>query len=271
MNSHEIVILIPAYNPSECLIDLTNRLIGENYIVVVVNDGSNDKSLEIFKKLNKNIIIINHAKNMGKGTALKTGFNYIKDNIECVGVITADADGQHLFEDIKKVTDSLIFNNESIILGCRNNMNSAPLRSKFGNFFTRKIFKLATGYEIFDTQTGLRGIPNKYLKDLVKIKGDRYEYEINMLISFAIKKINIVEVNISTVYIDDNKASNFNAITDSYRIYKCIIFNTNLGTIILFLISACISFLIDYFVLINMVYFLVNIIIMIVLYFIVLL
>jgi len=119
---------------------------------------------------------------------------------------------------------------------------------------TRKIFKLATGHEIFDTQTGLRGIPNKYLKDIVNIKGDRYEYEINMLISFAIKKINIVEVDISTVYIDDNKTSNFNAITDSYRIYKCIIFNTNLGTIILFSLSAFTSFLIDYFVLINMVY-----------------
>ena len=138
MNNHEIAILIPAYNPSESLINLTNLLIEEKYIIVVVNDESNEESNKIFKKLNKDMIIINHLKNMGKGTALKTGFNYIKDNIECIGVITADADGQHLFEDIKNVSEYLAKNDGSIILGSRTNMKSAPFRSKFRKLLDQK-------------------------------------------------------------------------------------------------------------------------------------
>lgn len=246
MNEKIITILIPAYNPTEDLIPLVDGLILNEFKVVVVNDGSKKEADDIFKKLNSNAIFIEHKENMGKGQALKTGFKYILENIPCAGVITADADGQHLLTDIIKIANDLRKDSSSLILGSRKLDSSTPFRSKFGNYITRGIFKLATSTTVYDTQTGLRGIPYNFLEEFIAIEGMRYEYEINMLLYCANNKINIKELTIQTVYIENNKASSFNVIKDSFKIYKCIFKNSGLSTTVLFAISAILSFLIDF-------------------------
>ena len=250
MNKNDIVVLIPAYNPTEDLILLTDNLLSNNYKVVIVNDGSKEETNYIFDKLDKdNVIFIEHEFNKGKGQALKTGFKYILENIKCKGVITADADGQHLVSDIINISNSLCENSKSLILGSRTLDKSMPFRSKFGNSITRLVFKLATKVRVYDTQTGLRGIPFELLEKFVEIDGQRYEYEINMLLYSAKNKIRIEEIPIKTVYIDNNKTSSFHAIKDSFQIYKCIFKNSDIKTSILFGISAIISFLIDFILL----------------------
>lgn len=243
------VILIPAYNPTKDLIHLSKNLLQEGFKVVVVNDGSNSESSKIFKKLDKKVIFLKHKVNMGKGQALKTGFKYILDNLECDGVITADADGQHILEDIIKVNTELKNNPESLILGSRKQNKEMLLKSRIGNTITRFIFKLVTKTTVYDTQSGLRGIPYKFLEDFLAIDGSRYEYEINMLLYCAKQKINITEVPINIVYIDNNKASSFKIIKDSVKIYKCILKDSNILRVILFTISALISFAIDFLLL----------------------
>ena len=101
---------------------------------------------------------------------------------------------------------------------------------------TRNIFKLSTGVKIYDTQTGLRCFSNKLIDKMINTDGNRYEYEINVLLKCSKDRIPIKEVNIKTIYIDNNKNSHFNALTDSFRIYK---------SIIKFSLSSIISFWID--------------------------
>ncbi|MBQ8380018.1 MAG: bifunctional glycosyltransferase family 2/GtrA family protein [Clostridia bacterium] len=246
MDNKNITILIPAYNPTKDLIPLTIGLLENNFNVVVVNDGSKEEANEIFNELSEKITFLIHPHNMGKGQALKTGFKYISKNLPCKGVITADADGQHLLEDIIKIANELDTNSSNLILGSRKLDEDTPFRSKFGNSVTRMIFKVATGVTVYDTQTGLRGIPFKFLEDFIKIEGQRYEYEINMLMYCTKNKINMKEITITTVYLDNNKASSFRIIKDSAKIYKCIFKNSGLLQSILFGISAILSFLIDF-------------------------
>ena len=246
MKEKNIVILIPAYNPTKDLISLTDELIKNKFTVVVVNDGSNNQAKKIFKKLNKNVILLKHKENMGKGQALKTGFKYILENIKCQGVITADADGQHLFCDIVNIADYMNNDLSSVVLGIRLQNKEMLLKSRLGNSITRMVFKVATGKKVYDTQTGLRGIPFKYLQDFINIEGQRYEYEINMLLYCARNNIDFKEIKIHTVYIDNNKASSFNTVKDSFKIYKCILKNSDLLIGILFIISAIISFILDF-------------------------
>ena len=246
MKEKNIVILIPAYNPTKDLISLTDELIKNKFTVVVVNDGSNNQTKKTFKKLNKNVILLKHSKNMGKGQALKTGFKYILENIKCQGVITADADGQHLFCDIVNIANYMEIDLSSVVLGIRLQNKEMLLKSRLGNSITRMVFKVATGKKVYDTQTGLRGIPFKYLQDFISIEGQRYEYEINMLLYCARNNIDFKEIKIHTVYIDNNKASSFNTVKDSFKIYKCILKNSDLLIGILFIISAIISFILDF-------------------------
>lgn len=236
----DIYIIIPAYCPDFRLLNLLKEL--NDYIVVVVNDGSGNDYKYVFQELCKieNCIVLEHAVNLGKGRAIKTGLNYILNNYENVkGVVTADADGQHLSCDIIKVAETLGKTPDKLILGCRNFQKNIPLRSKFGNIITKGIFKLMVGIGVSDTQTGLRGIPGKFIPKCIKLAGERYEYEINMLVSAAKDEIGIIEVIINTVYINDNDSSHFNPIFDSFRIYF-VLFR--------FLISSVTTSGIDFFV-----------------------
>ena len=122
-------------------------------------------------------------KNRGKGHALKTGFEYILNNTnESIGVVTADADGQHLVKDILSIAAEVYNQKDKIVLGERKFVGKVPLRSKVGNTATRGIFTLVSGQKILDTQTGLRGFPIKLLPWLLSVEGERFEYEMNMLL-----------------------------------------------------------------------------------------
>lgn len=79
--------------------------------------------------------------------------------------------------------------------------------------------KFLAGVSVSDTQTGLRGIPSSFMRELLALKGERFEFETNMLMETKKRKIPIVEVPIQTIYIEENKTSHFNPIRDSVRIY----------------------------------------------------
>jgi putative flippase GtrA len=135
------------------------------------------------------------------------------------GVVTVDADGQHLPKDVRAVASSLLENPESLVLGARKFHSEVPLRSQFGNILTRNIFHFLMGKKLQDTQTGLRGIPMAFLIDCLRIKSYRYEFELDMLVQAASRKMQILEVPIETIYIDSNSSSHFNPLLDSFRIY----------------------------------------------------
>lgn len=218
----EVVIVIPAYNPDNNLIKIVEDLKKNMfYNIIVVNDGSTTS--QIFKEI-KDVIILNHTINRGKGEALKTAFNYIRNsNEKIIGVITVDADGQHCIDDINKVYREFEENQDSVILGSREFCDKEmPWKSKVGNKIINILFSKNTGRKLKDTQTGLRAIPYKYLPEIADVRGSRYEYETNVLMYCIEKNIKIREINILSIYINNNKKSSFRAISDSIKIAKSL-------------------------------------------------
>lgn len=235
-----MTILIPAYEPDERLLHLIEQL--RDYQlgpIVLVDDGSGPDYRGIFNIAEAlGCTVLTHPINFGKGLALKTGFRYIQKAGLPGYVVCADSDGQHLPHDIKRIGE--VLQNQTtpgIVLGSRRFSGTIPLRSRFGNSVTRGIFSLTTGTKIYDTQTGLRGFSPQMLDWLCQIPGERFEYEMNMLLTAHKEGYTITEEFIETVYLDDNKSSHFRPMVDSFRIYL---------PILLFSTSSLVSALIDF-------------------------
>jgi len=215
--------LIPAYNPDETLLKVVEGLIRVHFNhIIIVNDGSSPACAPIFEQLEKmqQCRVLTHAKNYGKGRALKTGLSYYYDNFPVSdGIVTADADGQHQPSDILKAAKALTENPGQLILGARQMGRKVPFKSLFGNVLTRFVFRFVTGAKISDTQSGLRGLPRSLAPRLLAIPGERYEYEINMLTWAAMKSVHIAEIPIDTIYIEGNIRTHFNPFSDSLKIY----------------------------------------------------
>ena len=241
------LIVIPALNPNELLLDYVRDLnkAGAKDILVV-DDGSSEEFQPIFSELEASTEckIFRHAKNLGKGRALKNAFNYYLTLCEVNnfnGIITADSDGQHRVEDVLKMVDKMNECPHSLILGCRDfDSDNVPPKSKFGNKLTKFVFKLLYGTSITDTQTGLRGFPNSIIPLMLDIDGERFEYETKMLIEVIDHKVPIDEVTIETIYFDNNAETHFNPIKDSIRIYKVIF-----ASFFKFVLSSVSSFILD--------------------------
>lgn len=244
---NKVAILIPALNPKKEFITYVDELIANGFKkIIIVNDGSKEECTPIFDVLNQKIEcdVIKHETNKGKGKSLKDGFEHflkLENFNEYTGIITADCDGQHLVKDVLTISNQIWNGTDALILGSRNLKNdNVPAKSSVGNNITSSVFKILYGENISDTQTGLRGISSKYVRDFINISGDRYEYETNMLIDCILKKIKIVEIPITTVYIDNNADSHFRPIKDSISIYWKI-----LNSFIKYSIVSIVSFLLD--------------------------
>ena len=229
------IALIPSLEPDQELINIVDELSKNDYKVVVVDDGSGPKYKEIFDKCNCKVI--SYDENRGKGYALKTGLKFIKDNYINSYIVTMDSDGQHTVEDAERIIKYVKRHKNTLVLDSRKRGENTPLRSFLGNTITCFIFDLVTHTKIYDTQTGLRAFSSNLIDYLLEVEGDRFEYEMNVLLNLSRNNIKVHEITIQTIYIDKNSGSHFNAIKDSYKIYK---------EIIKFSLSSIMSFLIDY-------------------------
>jgi glycosyltransferase involved in cell wall biosynthesis len=224
-NLDDCCLIIPALNPTGVLTDLVARLIGTGFRhIVVINDGSAPDCLAPFHAaVALGAHLITHERNLGKGSALKSGFQYSLEK-KFRAVVTLDADGQHLPSDTLAVARAALSQAvPSAVLGVRRFVGEVPLRSRFGNELTQWLFWKLSGVRVGDTQTGLRAFPAELLPSLQRLQGDRYEYEMNVLINLAESKCPIVEVPIETVYLDGNSGSHFRPLLDSIRIYSVLL------------------------------------------------
>lgn len=216
--------LIPAYQPDKRLIEIAEQLTAKGFQVVVVDDGSGKEYADVFHELLPFADVVTHRTNRGKGAALKTGLAAIeeKGGAEYV-VVTLDADGQHSIDDVIRVAETAEKNKEALILGMRGFDTNVPVKSRLGNNITRCVFSFVTGVKVQDTQTGLRAFSNQDVAFMQQIEGERYEYEINVLLECAKRNRKICEIPITTIYLDDNKSSHFHAVRDSFLIYMEIL------------------------------------------------
>jgi glycosyltransferase involved in cell wall biosynthesis len=217
-----VIILIPAFEPDAKLTALVRslRAADPDLAVVIVDDGSGPAYRPVFTDAQRvGCQVIRYSRNRGKGHALKTGFSFIRSHLPGQAVICADSDGQHTFVDILRVAARMQDCPAAMVLGTRRFDGTVPARSRFGNAVSRWMFLLATGQRIGDTQTGLRGYPAPMLPWLLSVSGDRYEYELNLLLQAHSACQAIETVDISTIYLAGNKSSHFRPLVDSARIY----------------------------------------------------
>ena len=216
-------VLIPAYQPDARLPRLILELhrADPSTKIVVVDDGSGQKFSDIFEaSATAGAHVISYEHNRGKGYALREGFTWIRDvagdSPECV--VTADADGQHTLNDIFRVGRTCTDTGKSV-LGVREFVGHVPARSRIGNTATSALFWLATGWKLKDTQTGLRAFPVALLPALLEVQGDRYEYELRVLLHLAKFRHPVTQIPIETIYEAGNPTSHFRPLQDSARIW----------------------------------------------------
>ena len=243
--AEQAVILIPSLEPDERLPEYIQKLKDGGFAhIVVVDDGSGEAYQPIFDEVGavEDTVVLRHEVNRGKGVALKTGYRYIMENLKDITVvITADADGQHTVADCLKLAEELSKGKRALYLGSRDfNLECIPPKSRSGNKITSAVFKLLYGQYLPDTQTGLRAFRKEELAFMAEVEGERYEYEMKVLIACSRARIPMIPVTIETIYENNNEGTHFHPIRDSWRIYKVI-----LGSFFKFMSVSLICFVID--------------------------
>lgn len=237
-----MTVLIPAYEPTLAMLRIILELKEKtDYRILIVDDGSGEGYRALFDKASFfGCTVLHHDTNLGKGAALKTGFLHILLDEKPDSVVCADSDGQHRVEDIISVAGAIDENASVVILGTRHFSGKVPLKSKIGNKATSLIFKAATGLTLKDTQTGLRGYPFHLVNWLRSVEGDRFEYELNLLLAAGKAGVGIRQLPIATIYDNNNKGTHFRPIKDSIKV---------LAPIFKFCSSSVISGILDFFLL----------------------
>ena len=219
------MVLIPAYQPDEHLIGVVDALYEKNVGILVVDDGSGPDYANIFAAVKEKAKIVHIPHNSGKGAALKNGMaTLVAEHPECEFFVTADADGQHKCEDVMRVFEELHHGAE-FVLTVRQFRKDMPLRSKIGNDLSRFIYTLLNSHYFEDNQSGLRGFSISQAEWLLRVGGDKYDYEMNMLYYADKQHIPITTIPIEAIYINENQSSHFNPVKDTLRIYAQLFYS----------------------------------------------
>lgn len=217
-----MLVLIPAYEPCDSLVTLVAELLAHpsRPSVLVVDDGSGPDFDEAFAlAVHAGAKLVRYATNHGKGHALKVGLAVAEDCFDDDVVVCADSDGQHSVADIMRVA-AACDDPGGFVLGARRFTGRVPLRSRVGNQVTTAVFRAVTGQRVSDTQTGLRAYPRALLSWLRTVPGERFEYELSLLLRAKEAGVAIREVPIETIYLHGNASSHFRPIRDSWRVYQ---------------------------------------------------
>ncbi|MBX3257218.1 MAG: DUF2062 domain-containing protein [Chitinophagaceae bacterium] len=216
-NKEGICVIVPTYNNAATLGLVITDVERYTRHIIVVNDGSTDDTDQVMQAF-PFITYITYPKNKGKGQALRTGFT----KAVAMGfryAITIDSDGQHFAKDLPAFLEKAGEYPDSLIIGARNmNQASVPGKSSFGNKFSTFWFKLETGIDVPDTQSGYRLYPVAAMKNMTFFTR-KYEFEIEVLVRAAWKGIQVLSVPVSVYYAPkEERVSHFRPFKDFTRI-----------------------------------------------------
>ena len=248
----KIAVLLPVYNPDEKFLQLVEELSKRGFKVVACNDGSKESCDEYFRRAKPFADVIGYKDNKGKGYALKRGFEYIGNNLadEVDYIVTADSDGQHAIEDIERVA-KLTRKTDGIVLGMRDLSERIPIKSRIGNDLSKFVYTIVTGVYLRDNQSGLRGFPVRLCQWLQDIPGNKYEYELNVLVTAHKEGMKVTGIDIKTIYENNNKNTHFKPIKDTFRIQRSLwsygLISMLMYSIYIVTISVLVWFRIPYF------------------------
>ncbi|MFH7880952.1 MAG: glycosyltransferase family 2 protein [Candidatus Aenigmatarchaeota archaeon] len=186
--------IVPAYNEEKTIGEVIKRLKKLKFKVLVIDDGSKDKTYEIAKSLK--VDVIRHEKNRGKGEALKTAFDFLK-NKKFNSCVIIDADMQFLPEEAPKIA-KMVEKGYDIVMGARN-WSKVPFRHKLGNFVWRLLFNFFFRTKLKDTNCGFIGLSKNAILKIENVHGG-YIIENSILIEGLKKNMKIVNIPVNVFY-----------------------------------------------------------------------
>lgn len=195
----KVIALIPAYNEETTIADVLTRTRPFVDGMIVVDDGSNDRSAEIARA--QGAVVIRHMINCGLGAAIGTGFAAAQ-RLGADVVVTLDADGQHDPSEIKKFI-AAIENGADVVIGSRvlTGFAGMPLHRRaaqiVGNFVTFVLF----GAWVTDSQSGFRALTS-YAISKIQVKTNRMEVSSEIIAESKRNNLTLVEIPVRTIYTD---------------------------------------------------------------------
>ena len=214
VNRTNVAAIIPAYCEEKHVGDVVQRTLKQVDHVLVVDDGSNDKTTEVARAAGATVIT--HERNLGKGETIKTGLRHWMER-GFQHVIILDADGQHLPEEIARFVAAAP-SGAALFVGNRmSDVRQMPLVRKWVNRYMSHRISRVCGQEVPDTQCGFRMVSAEVIPDLLH-GAERFDYETEALFIVSRKGGKIESVPISTVYGDE--VSSIHPIRDSIRFLK---------------------------------------------------
>lgn len=208
------IVVIPAFNESKYISSILCNVINFVDKIVLIDDGSTDRTSEVARNINDKIIVLKHRINLGKGAALKTGcLAALKLGADII--VTMDADGQHKPEDIPRFLKEIQEKNTDIVFGSRKIGRNMPLMMTLGNKFLSVIIKFLFRVYISDTQSGFRAF-RANIFDKIRWNSHNYSVETEMIVNAGKNKLRYSEIIIDTIYHDKYKGT---TIFDGIRIF----------------------------------------------------
>jgi glycosyltransferase involved in cell wall biosynthesis len=194
-----VSVVIPVFNEEQTIGDIVTRTkrtmeqMRVLYEVLVVDDGSEDRSAEISQAKEAQVIRETHQ---GKGYALRSGFRRAKGEL----VVTLDSDGSHKPEEIPSVVRCIRQDRADFVIGTRFfnavNKTKVPRVNRIGNKLFNNLIAFLTGVKISDSQSGFRAIKSSLIKRM-KLRSRGYEVESEMLVKSLRMGAKVVEIPIS--------------------------------------------------------------------------
>lgn len=221
VEENEVCTVIPTYQNAKTLLKVVTDVHRVVNTVFVVDDGSNDGTAALLDKATGNERpekVLTHAKNQGKGAALKTGLTFARQQGFRYAV-TVDADGQHRADDIPALLKAVEEEPDALAIGSRGLQHeNMPAKSTFANRFSNFWFALQTLQRLPDTQSGLRVYPLRRLHGL-RWMSARYEAELTLLVFSAWAGVKLLPVPVSVYYPPrDQRVTHFRPGRDFTRI-----------------------------------------------------
>lgn len=212
---YKACVIVPTFNNRKTVIGVVEDVKKYCDKIIVVNDGSTDQTSDLLNSID-GIEIITYQKNKGKGYAIRRGFKMAID-LGFDYAITIDADGQHFAEDLAVFANKLKEEPDALLIGSRNiSADGMPSKNTFANKFSNFWFWAETGDKLPDTQSGFRLYPVKFYKK-TKFYGNKYEFEVEILVRSAWSGINVIPVPIKVDYPED-RVTHFRPLPDFGRI-----------------------------------------------------
>lgn len=212
-----VCVIIPTYNEEKNIGILVRKIKRLGHDVLIVDDGSNDRTSHIAK--DEGAVVITNPKNCGKGFSLRQGFQYALNN-NFDAIVIMDGDGQHDPEDLKLFLEKVRVDNAGIIVGNRMlNAKNMPWLRRLTNIIMSGIISRLIGQNIHDTQCGFRLIKAEVLKN-IKLSSCHYEIESEILLAAGRKGYRIQSIPVKTIY--QSESSYINPVIDTIRFLRLI-------------------------------------------------